>query len=215
MIRASRRGSGRTARQEAKASASAVGSIVGQDLESTHFNTVVGAAHDTTGADLRNVPALGRRVSIMPTITPTTCVPWPRSSCKGTLVSVTEKGRQLRADAARNRGAILYAARQAFEKDGVFSPFDGIAILAGVGSATLYRNFPTRDDLLAALMEDSITAQIARGDVLAATLSPREALAEWMFDITWQLRIWNDLPACQSHRRGEGLARGSRVGRSS
>ena len=57
--------------------------------------------------------------------------------------------RPLRADARRNRDAILQAAREAFEADGVLTPLDAVATRAGVGNATLYRNFPTRDDLLA------------------------------------------------------------------
>lgn len=104
--------------------------------------------------------------------------------------------RPLRADAARNRTAILLAARETFEQEGVFAPLDGIAIAAGVGNATLYRNFPTRDDLLAAVIEDTIGLLLAEADRLSATLPAREALAEWLFQLTWALRIWSDLPSC-------------------
>lgn len=48
--------------------------------------------------------------------------------------------RPLRADARRNRDAILRAAREAFDNEGVLASLDGIAVLAGVGNATLYRN---------------------------------------------------------------------------
>jgi AcrR family transcriptional regulator len=104
--------------------------------------------------------------------------------------------RPLRADARRNRDAILRAARETFEDEGVLASLDGIALRAGVGNATLYRNFPTRDDLLAAVMESSIEAALVEADELAATLGPREALAEWLVHLTWQLRTWHDLPAC-------------------
>lgn len=63
--------------------------------------------------------------------------------------------RPRRADAQRNRDAILLAARETFANEGVLASLDAIALRAGVGNATLYRNFPTRDDLLAAVIETS------------------------------------------------------------
>ena len=104
--------------------------------------------------------------------------------------------RPLRADAQRNRDAILVAARETFETEGVLAPLDGIAVRAGVGNATLYRNFPTRDDLLAAVMETGIDLALAQAAELARTLAPREALAQWLAALTWQMRIWHDLPYC-------------------
>jgi AcrR family transcriptional regulator len=104
--------------------------------------------------------------------------------------------RPLRADAQRNREAILTAARETFAAEGVLTSLDGIALRAGVGNATLYRNFPTRDDLLAAVMATSIADALAEADTLAATLSPRAALTEWLKRLTWHLRIWHDLPYC-------------------
>jgi AcrR family transcriptional regulator len=114
-------------------------------------------------------------------------------------VPVTASGKQerpRRADAQRNRDAILAAAREAFEADGVFASLDGIALRAGVGNATLYRNFPTRDDLLAAVIESSFAAALAEADELSRTSPPRHALAEWLIRVSWQMRIWHDLPAC-------------------
>ncbi|MBL7259772.1 TetR/AcrR family transcriptional regulator [Paractinoplanes lichenicola] len=104
--------------------------------------------------------------------------------------------RPLRADAQRNRDAILAAARETFDAEGVLASLDGIALRAGVGNATLYRNFPTRDDLLAAVMQTSIAAALTEADELARTRTPRDALAEWLVRLTWQLRIWHDLPYC-------------------
>jgi len=101
-----------------------------------------------------------------------------------------------RADARRNRDAILAAAVETFEAEGVLAPLDGIAVRAGVGNATLYRNFPTRDDLLGAVMAAGIDAASADADTLAHDHPPREALAEWLARLTWQLRIWHDLPYC-------------------
>jgi AcrR family transcriptional regulator len=102
----------------------------------------------------------------------------------------------MRADAQLNRDAILDAARQVFEEEGVLASLDGIALRAGVGNATLYRNFPTRHDLLAAVMEVNFVTILATADDLARTRPARAALEEWLFQLTWQLRIWHDLPYC-------------------
>ena len=118
--------------------------------------------------------------------------------------SSTEKApRAMRADAQRNRDAILVAARETFEEEGVLASLDGIAVRAGVGNATLYRNFPTRDDLLAAVMEANIAASIEEAGKLSRSLSPRDALAEWLLRLTWQLRIWHDLPYCVASARSD------------
>ncbi|MEK6311685.1 MAG: TetR/AcrR family transcriptional regulator [Curtobacterium sp.] len=101
----------------------------------------------------------------------------------------------VRADAKRNRDAILDAARTCFESEGINAPTDGIAVRAGVGNATLYRNFPTRDDLLAAVVEDSVDALLTESLALECR-EPVVALREWMFQLTWRLRIWQDLPTC-------------------
>jgi AcrR family transcriptional regulator len=102
--------------------------------------------------------------------------------------------RPLRADARRNRDAILLAARETFEEEGVLASLDGIALRAGVGNATLYRNFATRDDLLAAVLEASNELALSGAEELSRTRSPREALGEWLFRLAWQLRTWHDLP---------------------
>ncbi|MFF5295353.1 TetR/AcrR family transcriptional regulator [Paractinoplanes globisporus] len=56
---------------------------------------------------------------------------------------------RLRADAERNRTALLCAAREIFGEHGLDASLDEIARRAGVGNATLYRRFPTRRDLIA------------------------------------------------------------------
>jgi AcrR family transcriptional regulator len=109
----------------------------------------------------------------------------------------------VRADAQRNRDAILRAARETFETEGVLASLDGIAVRAGVGNATLYRNFPTRDDLLAAVIENGMELALAEADELSRTLGPRAALAEWLARLTWQLRVWHDLPHCVATARDD------------
>lgn len=103
---------------------------------------------------------------------------------------------RLRADAQRNRDSILRAARETFEAEGVLAALDAIAVRAGVGNATLYRNFPTRDDLLAAVVEMSVADAVAMADELARSRPPGDALAEWLVELAWRLRIWHDLPYC-------------------
>lgn len=86
----------------------------------------------------------------------------------------------LRADAQRNRDKILDAARAAFRERGAACSLDEIAKRAGVGAGTLYRHFPTRDDLIDAVMRD--WAERIESDcqaVVASDLPPRMALTDW------------------------------------
>jgi len=106
------------------------------------------------------------------------------------------QARRPRADALKNREAILAAARHTFEAEGVLAPLDGIAVRAGVGNATLYRNFPTRDDLLVAVIQSSFDDALVHGQALSRMLEPGQALAEWLVGLAWRLHIWHDLPHC-------------------
>jgi AcrR family transcriptional regulator len=121
----------------------------------------------------------------------------------GPRPAAVRSSRAPRADAQRNRDTILLAARETFEQQGVLAPLDGIAQRAGVGNATLYRNFPTRDDLLAAVIETSNDAALTEAAALTRLLEPREALLEWLVLLTWQLRIWHDLPYCVASARND------------
>jgi AcrR family transcriptional regulator len=67
---------------------------------------------------------------------------------------------RLRRDAQRNRDAIVAAARQLFCDQGLEAPLDEIARRAGVGIATLYRRFPSRVELLDAVLADTLQAHI-------------------------------------------------------
>ena len=64
--------------------------------------------------------------------------------------------RRLRADAARNRDAIVAVARDVFAEHGLEAPLEAIAARAGVGIATLYRRFPTREKLVAAALVEKV-----------------------------------------------------------
>ncbi len=86
----------------------------------------------------------------------------------------------LRADARRNREAIVAAARAAFEAGEADLRFDDFARRAGVGTGTLYRHFPTRESLAAAVYEGEIAALRERAEELQRTLPPGEALAAFL-----------------------------------
>ena len=86
----------------------------------------------------------------------------------------------LRADAQRNLDALLRAAKTVFATSGVEAPVREIADRAGVGIGTLYRHFPQRSDLIAAIFRQEIDACAEAAATLAAEHPPGEALAQWL-----------------------------------
>jgi AcrR family transcriptional regulator len=68
---------------------------------------------------------------------------------------------RLRADAQRNRVALLAAAREVFGEHGLNASLDEIARRAGVGNATLYRRFPTRQVLIAEVFAGQMAEYVA------------------------------------------------------
>ncbi|MEV4612986.1 helix-turn-helix domain-containing protein [Kitasatospora sp. NPDC049258] len=90
-----------------------------------------------------------------------------------------ETGRPLRADAQRNRDKILAAAVRVFAEDGLEAHLERIAKEAGVGSGTLYRNFPTREVLIEAAYRNELIRLCDAAPELLATSAPREALRAW------------------------------------
>lgn len=76
----------------------------------------------------------------------------------------------MRADARRNRERVLVAARAVFAERGIDAPMATVARRAGVGVATLYRHFPTRDALIRGAFEQQMqTCSQALTDALAAS----------------------------------------------
>jgi AcrR family transcriptional regulator len=84
-----------------------------------------------------------------------------------------------RADARRNFDALLEAARDVFAEQGTSGSLEEVARRAGVGIGTLYRNFPTRQDLFHAVYVEEID-QLCRAADAAADLPPWEALTAWL-----------------------------------
>jgi AcrR family transcriptional regulator len=88
-----------------------------------------------------------------------------------------------RADARRNAETLLDAAAAVFVASGVEAPIRDIATEAGVGTATIYRHYPTRADLIVAVYRHQVEALAASAPtLLAAATSPYDALSRWLND---------------------------------
>ena len=88
--------------------------------------------------------------------------------------------RRLRSDAQRSFDALVAAARELFATAGVDATTREIADRAGVGMGTLFRRFPQRADLIAAVFHDEMDACAEAATTLAAKYPPFEALAKWV-----------------------------------
>jgi AcrR family transcriptional regulator len=89
--------------------------------------------------------------------------------------------RPKRADARLNEQALLDAAAALFVSAGVDVPIRDIAAKAGVGTATIYRHFPTRADLIVAVYRHQVETCVQAGpELLASSPSAHAALERWM-----------------------------------
>ncbi len=86
---------------------------------------------------------------------------------------------QLRADARQNHARLISAATAAFAEKGADAPLEDIARRAGVGIGTLYRHFPSRVDLQAAVFRTQVRVVCEQGDALLRTDAPEQAFAAW------------------------------------
>ena len=86
----------------------------------------------------------------------------------------------LRADARRNREAVLAAARERFGKCGLDCQMEDIARTAGVGVGTVYRHFPTKHDLIAALVTDRFRRLAQRAERALAEADPWQEFCDLM-----------------------------------
>jgi AcrR family transcriptional regulator len=93
----------------------------------------------------------------------------------------------LRADAARNRDRVLKTAYETFASEGLSVPLDEIARRAGVGAGTVYRHFPTKDDLFRAVIEDRMGQIVADGQARLSGPDPGHALFDVLRELvlTW------------------------------
>jgi len=88
--------------------------------------------------------------------------------------------RKPRSDALRNRERILEVAKGVFTRQGANASLEEIAKQAGVGAGTLYRHFPTRDELIEGVYRNEVEKLAAAAARFAETMSPLEALRAWM-----------------------------------
>jgi AcrR family transcriptional regulator len=93
---------------------------------------------------------------------------------------MTASSRVLRADAARNLNAVLTAATEVFRDLGADAPLDEIPRRAGVGRATMYRRFPTREHLFAAILRTQVNTLVEAAEARTDAADPWNALLEWI-----------------------------------
>jgi AcrR family transcriptional regulator len=114
--------------------------------------------------------------------TVTDCVP----GSQGTVIALaghdarSQIARPRRADARRNYGQLIEQARIAFAESGVDASLDEIARRAGVASGTLYRHFPTRLDLIEAVLAEQIAGLADLGRDLLTAKDELGALSTWL-----------------------------------
>src|SRR3954471_12134266 len=86
--------------------------------------------------------------------------------------------RALRSDAERNRRLVLEAAAEAFAEEGLDVGMAAIARRAGVGNATVFRRFPSKDALIEAIVDSRIAELIAAADRAAEVEDPWDSLVD-------------------------------------
>ena len=94
--------------------------------------------------------------------------------------------RGLRADARRNRARVLAVAAEVFAAEGLSVPVHEIARRAGVGTGTVSRHFPTKEDLFAAILLERMEHLTRQADELAATRGPGAAFFAFFAELAAQ-----------------------------
>ncbi|MGW3957973.1 TetR/AcrR family transcriptional regulator [Streptomyces sp. NPDC004752] len=102
--------------------------------------------------------------------------------------------RKPRADVTRNRARILDTALRHFTERGAGTSLEAIAKDTGVGPATLYRHFPTREALLAAALDVHGEALLARRKPLQDIGDADEGLRQWLLALEDYLNTFSGLP---------------------
>ena len=120
--------------------------------------------------------------------------------------AATGTGGPRRADAARNRAALLDAARTVLAHRGLDVPVEEIARAAGVGVGTVYRNFPTKDALVAAVIERAFDELTAASVAALDEPDPGEAFSRLLHDSA--VVMARDIVLVRAARAGTDLERG-------
>ncbi|KQT05227.1 TetR family transcriptional regulator [Rhizobium sp. Leaf391] len=104
-------------------------------------------------------------------------------------------GISLRADALKNRERILAAAEDAFLENGAGVSLDDVAKRAGVGIGTLYRRFPTREELLAAAFSARFLTLAETSRARDAELDPLESVRAYLVELVRHTNVYRGLAA--------------------
>jgi AcrR family transcriptional regulator len=108
------------------------------------------------------------------------------TSATSPVPTATGEARVQRADARRNRAKVLVSARKLFAKQGLDAQIDEIARDAGVGVGTVYRHFPTKEDLLQALADERFVGLAQAADAALEAQDPGHGFVEFM---TYSARV--------------------------
>ena len=104
-------------------------------------------------------------------------------------VQPLEAGRTLRADARRNRQAVIDAAKQLFAEQGLDAQIPDLARHAGVGVGTVYRHFPTKEQLIAAIAAEHFDRMATKARENLESADPWDGLCDF---IRFSVRIQAD-----------------------
>lgn len=96
------------------------------------------------------------------------------------MADPTDPPRKPRADALRNRERVLEAAKAVFNAGGPEASLEAVAKRAGVGIGTLYRHFPTREDLFEAVYRREVDQLGELAEQLKTARDPVDALRRWL-----------------------------------
>ncbi|GGK90149.1 TetR/AcrR family transcriptional regulator [Streptomyces flaveus] len=105
-----------------------------------------------------------------------------------------QRERKPRADVQRNRTALLETAQRHFLQHGVGTSLEAVAKEAGVGPGTLYRHFPTREALLAAVLHTRSEELVARQAGIDQLADPAQALEQWLRAMEEYFSAFSGLP---------------------
>jgi AcrR family transcriptional regulator len=125
----------------------------------------------------------------------------PASWRKDETITTSNPPRPMRADAVKNRARILEAARVEVELHGTDCSLDNIAKRAGVGPGTLYRHFPTRDDLLSELLLSWVADVQADAD--ATTAERWDDVLNWLVRLADHAMIYRGLASTMAATEGD------------
>ncbi|WP_216912993.1 TetR/AcrR family transcriptional regulator [Nocardia noduli] len=109
-------------------------------------------------------------------------------------MGVEQSGRRPRVDVARNRVALLEAAQRHFLRFGVGTSLEAVAKEAGVGPGTLYRHFPNREALLAAVLQSRSEELEARRADISQLDDASERLRRWLRAMEEYFSAFSGLP---------------------